>query len=82
MGIVPGAFDRISRSVYERVGQSVKASGIINDPNLYSDDPHYIPDLIRRLVTVSVETMKIVNSLVAIDEIDCSAEMPDCWKVE
>ena len=82
MGIVPGAFDRISRSVYERVGQSVKASGIINDPNLYSDDPHYIPDLIRRLVTVSVETMKIVNSLVAIDEIDCSAEMPDWWKVE
>ena len=82
MGIVPGAFDRISRSVYERVGQSVKASGIINNPNLYSDDPHYIPDLIRRLVTVSVETMKIVNSLVAIDEIDCSAEMPDCWKVE
>ena len=59
-----------------------KASGIVNDPNLYSNDSHYIPGLIRRLVTVSVETMKIVNSLVAIDEIDCSAEMPDWWKVE
>lgn len=58
-----------------------KASGIINDPNMYSEDPHYIADLICRLVTVSVETMKIVNGLVKINELDCSEEMPEMWKV-
>ena len=40
-----------------------KESGIVNDPNLYSDDPHYITDLIKRLVTVSVETVKIVENM-------------------
>lgn len=42
------------------------ASGIVNDPNdwgLEQDDPRYIIDLIKRIVTVSVETVKIVNSL-------------------
>ena len=43
-----------------------KASGIINDPNAWSrehDNPRYIIDLVKRVVTVSVETMKIVDSL-------------------
>lgn len=57
-----------------------KASGIVNDPNQYSEDPHYIPDLIRRLVTVSVETMEIVNSMVKINEIDCGEKMPEVWR--
>ena len=57
-----------------------KDTGIVNDPNQYSEDPRYIPDLIRRLVTVSVETMEIVNSMVKINEIDCGEEMPEVWK--
>jgi predicted helicase len=43
-----------------------KASGIVNDPNDWATetgDPRYILDLLKRVVTVSVETMKIVKSL-------------------
>lgn len=43
-----------------------KASGIVNDPNdwgLEHGDPRYIRDLLGRIVTVSVETMKIVDAL-------------------
>ncbi|MGC5365525.1 DEAD/DEAH box helicase [Streptomyces sp. DT24] len=44
-----------------------KASGIVNDPNDWSDDPRYIVDLLRRIVTVSLETMKIVDGLPELD---------------
>ncbi|WCD87242.1 hypothetical protein KPP03845_103617 [Streptomyces xanthophaeus] len=44
-----------------------KASGITNDPNDWSDDPRYIIDLLKRIVTVSLETMKIVDSLPPLD---------------
>ncbi len=47
-----------------------KASGIVNDPNDWSrevGDPRYVLDLLRRVVTVSVETMRIVRSLPTID---------------
>ena len=43
-----------------------KDSGIVNDPNLWlaeSNNPRYIVDLILKVVTVSMETQKIVNSL-------------------
>ncbi|WP_240967074.1 DEAD/DEAH box helicase [Micrococcus luteus] len=43
-----------------------KASGIENNPNDWSrehEQPRYIRDLIGRIVTVSLETMKIVDSL-------------------
>ncbi|MGN2299608.1 DEAD/DEAH box helicase [Micrococcus luteus KDCGSN] len=43
-----------------------KASGIVNDPNDWGrehGDPRYIRDLLGRIVTVSVETMKIVDAL-------------------
>lgn len=43
-----------------------KASGIVNDPNDWCDeqgDPQYIVNLIRRVTTVAVETMKIVDRL-------------------
>ncbi|WP_144707542.1 DEAD/DEAH box helicase [Dermacoccus nishinomiyaensis] len=43
-----------------------KASGIVNDPNDWSKevgDPRYIIDLLARIVTVSLETMKIVDAL-------------------
>jgi len=40
-----------------------KNSGIENDPNAWSEDPRYIVDLVKRIVTVSVESARIVNSL-------------------
>jgi predicted helicase len=40
-----------------------KESGIVNDPNEFSDDPRYIIDLVKRVVAVSIETLKIVRSL-------------------
>ncbi len=39
-----------------------KRSGIVNDPNR-ADAPQYIVDLIGRVVTVSLETVKIVEGL-------------------
>jgi predicted helicase len=40
-----------------------KESGIVNDPNEYSDDPRYIVDLVKQIVTVSVRTLEIIRSL-------------------
>lgn len=43
-----------------------KESGIVNDPNLWCDEnnqPRYIIDLLKRIVGLSLETMKIVKSL-------------------
>ena len=43
-----------------------KASGIVNDPNdwaLEHNDPKYIFNLVLRIITVSLETMKIVKGL-------------------
>ncbi|MEH0110358.1 type ISP restriction/modification enzyme [Tersicoccus sp. MR15.9] len=43
-----------------------KASGIVNDPNDWSREhhqPRYIIDLLKRIVTVSVETNRIVDGL-------------------
>ncbi len=37
-------------------------SGIVNDPNR-ADEPEYIVNLIKKLVTVSVETVKILRAL-------------------
>ena len=47
-----------------------KASGIVNDPNDWAtehNEPRYILDLLKRIVTVSVETMKIVDELPPLD---------------
>ncbi len=47
------------------------ASGIINDANRYAietaDDPAYPFKLFCRIITVSLETMRIVNSLPGLD---------------
>jgi predicted helicase len=40
-----------------------KSSGIRNDPNLWSDDPRYIVDLVSRVVRVSMQTIEVVNRL-------------------
>ena len=42
-----------------------KRSGIVNDPNR-SDQPRYIVDLIARVITVSLKTVKIVKNLPAL----------------
>ncbi len=50
-----------------------KASGIVNDPNDWSrevGDPRYIIDLLARIVTVSLETMTIVDSLPSLEILD------------
>lgn len=46
--------------------RSDKPSGIVNDPNDWSrevGDPRYVIDLFARIVTVSLRTMQIVDSL-------------------
>lgn len=43
-----------------------KKSGIINDPNAWADEhgnPRYIIDLIKKVTTVSIETMRLVASM-------------------
>ena len=55
-----------------------KASGIVNDPNDWCDehdDPTYIVDLIKRVTTVSVETMKLVDQLGAEEQTTLSASV-------
>jgi len=68
-GIPPEVFDYKlgNRSALEWVLDQYqvstdKRSGIETDPNR-TDDPEYIVRLVRRVVTVSVETAKIVKSL-------------------
>ncbi len=43
-----------------------KRSGIVNDPNR-ADDPQYIVKLIRKVITVSLETVDIVERLPALE---------------
>ena len=48
-----------------------KASGIVNDPNDWGaeiGEPRYIIDLVKRVTTVSVETMAIVKALPPLEE--------------
>jgi len=43
-----------------------KESGIVNAPNLWCDEhdnPRYILDLIKRIVTLSLETRRIIKTL-------------------
>ena len=43
-----------------------KASGIVNDPNDWCDehdDPTYIVELIKKVTTVSVRTVELVQQL-------------------
>ncbi|MBI5161688.1 MAG: hypothetical protein HY996_09800 [Micrococcales bacterium] len=48
-------------------------SGICNDPNDWAEehgDPRYILDLLARIVTVSVETVRIVGALPPLDVVE------------
>ena len=44
-----------------------KRSDIINDPNRVSEDPQYIVKLIGKVITVSLETVDIINNMPALD---------------
>ena len=59
-----------------------KASGIVNDPNDYSDDPRYIVNLVERVATVSVRTMEVVRQLPSLKERPRTANWPTAWKAE
>ncbi len=45
-------------------------SGIIDDPNDFSDDSKYIFNLLLRIINVSVQTVDLVNSLPKLEIID------------
>ena len=63
-----------------QVTESAK-SGIVNDPNTYSTkgngqpDKRYIVDLVKKVTTVSMRTLEIIDSLPPLDELP----QPDCW---
>ncbi|UFS57641.1 hypothetical protein [Subtercola endophyticus] len=64
----PGALDksRILASDWMLERYQVKISGIANYPNDWAtehDEPEYILNLVKRIVTVSVETVAIVDAL-------------------
>ena len=76
--IPPEAYDYVVNGkpalewVMERQGvKTDPASGIVNDANRYANetvgDPRYPFDLFCRVITVSLETMKIVRALPALD---------------
>ncbi len=43
-------------------------SGIRNNPNDWGDNPRYILDLVKRIVAVSVESVRVVNSLPVLED--------------
>lgn len=59
--------------VMERYQVSIdKVSDIKNDPNEYcneSKDPQYILNLLKKVINLSIQSVKIINSLPEIDEI-------------
>ncbi|MCU0500068.1 MAG: hypothetical protein MUF87_22190 [Anaerolineae bacterium] len=69
-GIPAAAFDyRLgNRSALEWIIEQYQVkqddrSGIMSDPNRYSDDPQYIVQLIARVTQVSLETMRLIGKL-------------------
>ena len=70
-GVPPEAFDYVvnGRSPLEWAVdryqvRTDKASGIVNDPNLWApENPRYIPDLCKRLVTLSLESLRLIAQL-------------------
>lgn len=39
------------------------SSGIVDDPNSYSEDPKYILNLLLSIITVSMETLELIEKL-------------------
>ena len=59
-----------------------KKTGIVNDPNEYSDNSRYILDLIGRLVTVSMRTLDIIHNLPPLHEKGHTSNWPVEWTVK
>ena len=60
-----------------------KDSGIVNDPNLYSEDPRYVVDLIKRVTYVALETVKLVEALPAPEELaPAEGVLPPVWQCQ
>ena len=73
--IPPEAYDYVvnGRSAIEWVMDRYKKttdknSQIKNDPNQWSDDPNYIIKLLKKVVYVSVESVKIIESLPELEQ--------------
>lgn len=47
-----------------------KKSGIVDDPNNFSDDPEYILNLLLSVITVSMKTLELVEQLPKFEVID------------
>jgi predicted helicase len=47
-----------------------KPSGIVNDPNRYSDNPRYIVDLLRRIVTLSLTSLEIMDEIRKLESLE------------
>ena len=56
-----------------------KDSGIKNDPNEWSEDPRYILDLLKRIVRVSLETVRIVKELPSLETEDKGSYAPSFY---
>ena len=55
--------------IMERYAVTIdKDSGIKNDPNTWSENPRYILDLVKRIIRVSLETVRIVKGLPTLKE--------------
>ncbi|WEV66360.1 type ISP restriction/modification enzyme [Bifidobacterium sp. ESL0764] len=57
-----------------------KKSGIVNDPNDYSDNPRYIVDLVERVITVSMKTLDIMDSLPPLNELPQPVNWHQAWR--
>ncbi|MDP1394437.1 type ISP restriction/modification enzyme [Lysinibacillus capsici] len=44
-----------------------KKSGLVEDPNNYSDDPKYVYNLLLSVINVSMQTLKLIDSLPRIE---------------
>jgi predicted helicase len=58
----PGNRSALEWSIDQYEVSTAKRSGITNDPNR-EDDPEYIVRLIGQVITVSLETVRLVNEL-------------------
>jgi len=77
-GIPPEAYEYVvnGKSAIEWIMERYqitkdKDSGIVNDPNDWAmehGDPEYILRLLKSIITVSLETMKVVKALPSLDE--------------
>ena len=52
----------------ERYAITTDKDSRITNPNDWIDNPRYILDLVKRIVRVSVETVKIINQLPPLNE--------------